>query len=59
MAEVGGRHERGEQRITEDGKAYVGRGRVEVLELLQGGGSRLGSAPTTFITSETGVWSRR
>ena len=53
-AEGGGRIERGRQRSMVDEKAYVGRGCVGVPEFLRGGGCRLGSAPTTFVTKKTG-----
>ena len=43
-AEGGGRRKRGGQRSTEVEKVYVGGGCVGVLELLRGGGFRLGLA---------------
>ena len=55
--EEGGQRERGGQQSTEDEKSYVGRGCVRVPGLLLGERRRLGSAPTTFVTEEMGVWS--
>ena len=42
-----------------DKKLYVSGGCVGVPVVLQGGGCRLGSAPTTFVTDVTGDWGRR